>query len=190
MACWFLTLSITLDDSEPITLIANAALESVEERLDTLVTSLRNACERLPEASPCNMTYNHERLMPVVYATPDSRCALDILIYYELLVERAARNWFTGQLSQKEYLTQVIRWRDEIYETVNDCQSQVGETKARIDELREKDKLAKPTSIIETTLFNDESAGPDAEVEEPGNADETPDEDSDDTDENEEEDAA
>ena len=185
----FLGLSITLDDSEAINLIANAALESVEERLDTLKSSLRSACESLPEAGPCNMTYNHERLMPVVYATPDSRCVLDILIYYELLVEKSARNWFTGQLSQREYQSQIVRWRNEIYGTVDDCQSQVDEAKARIDELREGEKPAVPASIIETRLLNDKSAGSDAEVEESKGSDETPDGD-DNADENEEEDAA
>ena len=180
----FLGLSITLDDSEAINLIANAALESVEKRLDILITSLCNTCESLPEADPCNITYNHERLMPVVYATPDSRCVLDILIYYELLVEKATRNWFTGQLSQKEYLTQIVRWRNEIYGTVDDCQSQVDEAKARIDELREEEKPALAASIIETRLFNDESTG--AEVEEPGDSDELEEEDSDDSSEDEE----
>ena len=181
----FLGLSITLDDNETTNIIANAALESVEERLAILVASVRSACESIPEASPCNMTYNHERLMPVVYATPDSRCVLDILIYYELLVEKAARNWFTGQLSQREYQTQIVRWRNEIYGTVDDCQSQVDEAKARIDELRAENKSAEPASIIETRLFNDEPASSDAVVEESGKPDETQDGD-DDPDENEE----
>ena len=70
----FLGLSITLDDSEAINPIANAALESVEKRLDILITSLRNTCDSLPEADQCNPAARRQKRAQGHTAGKEQRC--------------------------------------------------------------------------------------------------------------------